>query len=202
MLLSARVCARACVKESVCAYCCALSKIGAQDWALQMKTLRLSTVFRSCLFFRSVSRSRGSWGTLYQCWAAFHPHLWFLCWPFVWRNVKRTNTDRDKHRGMVRDGGFAGKSARYPLIQISAYFSEMLRKVNARWQLFMLLQRRREKEEPYLLFDLFVHGTMITSALRVANSCLFSFAVWDFSHIVSKKAATVSFQFHHVSVCH
>ncbi|KAI9535425.1 hypothetical protein NQZ68_002979 [Dissostichus eleginoides] len=50
------------------------------------------------------------------------PHLWSFSSPFVRRNVRRTNTDGDKHRGMVRDGGLAGKPARYLLIRA---FSEM-----------------------------------------------------------------------------
>lgn len=50
------------------------------------------------------------------------PHLWFLSSPFVWRNASLTNTDGDKHGGMVRDRGLTGKPARYLLIQLQPIF--------------------------------------------------------------------------------
>lgn len=46
------------------------------------------------------------------------PHLQFLSSPFVWRNLKQSDTDGDKHRGMLRDRGLAGKPARHLLIQL------------------------------------------------------------------------------------
>lgn len=81
--------------------CSSQSKISTPDWNENSPTERLASVML-------VSLGGESWGTLYQCRAAFWspapapPHLWFLSWAFVWRNVGRTNADRDKHRGMVR----------------------------------------------------------------------------------------------------
>lgn len=67
--------------------------------------------------------------------------MWFLSLSFVQRNVRQTNTDGDKHTGMVRGWRLCWHTSRMPINTVCAHFSDVVREVSVGLKLFSLVDQ-------------------------------------------------------------